>query len=172
MGYTVPSPQPVIAGLDALVSSVCAKYAKAITSDSIAYLTAHGQVVQLTPTPALNSGTTTFPVWCSCVPQDDPGTPGLQLFSLVIAGRKGKPWLKPNGEPVCSYFWHSVPDTVVASTPLQDIRKGLILFLLGEPQVANPPIIEDALDTTQTSLSIVTKANAALQMEAAPGVAL
>jgi len=172
MSYTIPSPQPTIAGLDALVSSICAKYAPKVTADSIAYLTGNGQVAQLTPASPLIDGTATFPVWGSCVPQDDPGVPGLQMFSLVIAGRNGAPWLKPNGEAVATMFWHTVPDVIVASTPIQAIRNGLLLFLIGEAQVHNPPIIEDSFDTIQTHLSIVTKANAALQIESSVTPAL
>jgi len=170
MSYTIPSPQPTITGLDALVTTIRDNHVPTLTDTSISFLTGNGQVAQLTPLNPLIDGTATFPVWGSCVPQDDPGVPGLQMFSLIIAGRNSAPWMKANGEPVATWFWHTVQDVDVATHTLAEIRKALLLFLLGEQ--ATPPIITNSGDAFMDSLSIVTKANAALQQEVAVAPAL
>lgn len=170
MSYTLPNPQPTVTGLATLLETIAAKYVPTLTAESLAYLQGNGQVAMLTPTTPLVDGTATFPVWGSCVPQDDPGVPGLQMFAIILAGRSGAPWLKANGDPVATWHWFNIPDAVVASHPIQAIRNALLLFLLGEQQT--PGIVEDKNDAIMTSISIVTKANAALRQEATVAAAL
>lgn len=146
---------------------------RTLTDATIAALVANGQVVELTPPAgALKSGDTKLDIWCACEMQDNPSTHQTEFFACIIAGQAGQPWVKANGIPVGTYLWHAFPTDVVASAGLGAIRKGLLLFLAGEPQEHDPPIIEDAGDNIQSHLSIITRANAAWQLEQAQTGAL
>ena len=159
-------------GIAAVLINQVSPYAKDLTSESIAKLESLGQLLDIPPSAALVDGSTTFTAWASSVMQDNPATPGAEFFTVIVAVQNGAPWLKPNGMPVCTYYWHTVPDAILASTLPDDIRAGLLLFAMGEPQKSTPPIIEDSLDTIQSQLSIVTRVNAAIRIAATPGAAL
>ena len=139
---------------------------KNLLDTTVDALVASGQVVQLTPaTGALLSGDSTLNIWCAAQMQDNPATEQVEFFACMIAGKAGQPWVKANGMPVGTFMWHPFPVDVVANQGIAAIRKGLLLFLAGEPQEATPPIIEDHNDTIQSHLSIITRANAAWQLE-------
>jgi hypothetical protein len=170
MSYTIPNPQPTITGLDALVADVCAKYIPEATTDTVNALVADGQVAMLTPTTPLIDGTATFPVWGACAGMQKPGTHEVQMLGMVIAGKNGAPWIKANGDPVATYFWHTVSVQEAAKYTQQQIRNDMLLFLLQEPQPNQ--IVKDQLDNIQTHLSIITRANVELQLSATSSPAL
>lgn len=77
-------------------------------------------------------------VWLSCVVDDKPDTPQIDLLTVAIALTGGDPWTKDNGQIVARVFWHGLWAEELASLTLSVARKALMMSALGEPQPQVP----------------------------------
>lgn len=111
-------------------------------------------------------------VWVSSVAHDKPDTPQVDLITVAIACRPDvTPWFKPNGQLVCSVFWHGVWSQPLADLGISTVRKALMMVALGEPQplvpipapAENGPAEQDALPGIQ-HLSIRSAITAATEV--------
>lgn len=74
-------------------------------------------------------------VWLSCVVHDRPDTPQVDFVTAAIALQAdGQPWLKPNGQLVCSVFWSGLWPDALAALGIDTVRRALLMVALGEPQ--------------------------------------
>lgn len=78
-------------------------------------------------------------VWVSCIAHDKPDTPQVDFITVGIACRPDvTPWAKPNGQLVCSVFWHGVWPQALADLGISTVRKALLMVAMGEPQPQVP----------------------------------
>lgn len=115
-------------------------------------------------------------VWVSSVAHDKPDTPQVDFITVGIACRPDvTPWIKPNGQLVCSVFWHGVWPQALADLSVSTVRKALLMIALGEPQpqvpIPNPaaggPTQQDALaGLSGTQLSVRSAITAAAETAA------
>jgi hypothetical protein len=162
MSYTKQTdPIPGIA--DALAQAL---KQSAITDPVVDDLLAAGSAVQLE---------TGDKVWVSSVIHDKPETLQVDVITVAIACRPDvTPWYKPNGQVVCTVFWHGVWAQELANLTTNTVRKALMMVALGEPQpqvpIPNPdplpaPQEQDALPgLSQAQLSIRQAITAATEI--------
>jgi hypothetical protein len=93
-------------------------------------------------------------VWASCVVHDRPETPQIDFLTAAIAcNADGTPWLKANGQMVCSVFWSAVSPDRLAELSIGVVRKALLMVVLGEPQPQVPiPVPAEGGPTEQDAL--------------------
>jgi hypothetical protein len=114
-------------------------------------------------------------VWVSSIAHDKPETPQVDFITVGIACRPDvTPWHKPNGQLVCSVFWHGVWPQTLADLGISTVRKALLMVAMGEPQpqvpIPNPdpapaPQQQDALPgLSQAQLSIRSAITAAAEV--------
>lgn len=164
MSYTLATPTPSITNLETFVQQIVdAQTSLVLTPKGAEDLIAGGQVVNLTPTPALIDGTTSFPVWGSCMEVHKAGSDTVGFFALLLALKPGtsEVWTMPNGYPVSTQIMHNMPMSTIAQNTLHAIKKAVLVFLLGEGQT--PPIIEDASNAIMSNVTISIFANAAIR---------
>lgn len=77
-------------------------------------------------------------VWLSCIVDDKPDTPQIDLLTVAIALKSGDPWTKDNGQLVSRVFYHGLWPEQLASLTLNTARKALMMTALGEPQPQIP----------------------------------
>jgi len=163
MSYTkLTDPIPNIA--DAVAQAITQAHLTEPVNDD---LLAAGQAVQLD---------TNDKVWVSSVAHDKPETPQVDFITVAIACRPDTtPWVKANGQLVCSVFWHGVWPQPLADMGVSLVRKALLMVALGEPQPQVPiptpaeggPAEQDALPgLAQAQLSIRAAITAATETTA------
>lgn len=126
MSYTkLPDSIPGIA--DALAKAIAQSNVTDLVADD---LLAAGTAVQLE---------TGDKVWVSSIAHDKPDTPQVDFITVGIACRPDvTPWAKPNGQLVCSVFWHGVWPQALADIGISTVRKALLMVAMGEPQPQVP----------------------------------
>lgn len=78
-------------------------------------------------------------IWVSCIVHDRADTPQIDFLTLAIACRPDvTPWLKSNGQLVCSVFWSGLWPDNLAALGIDTARKALLMVALGEPQPQVP----------------------------------
>jgi len=116
-------------------------------------------------------------VWVSCIVHDRPETPQIDFLTVAIACRPDvTPWLKSNGQLVCSVFWSGLWPNNLAALGIDTVRKALQMVALGEPQpqvpIPNPdpppaPQAQDAIPgIVEASHSIRTAITTATELTA------
>jgi hypothetical protein len=135
------------------IPTIAAALAQALAQNNVGIdgiadqLLAAGSVVQLE---------TGDKIWVSCVVHDRPETPQIDFITAVIACQPTTltPWIKANGQLVCSVFWSGVWPDCLATLGIDTVRKALQMVALGEPQpqvaIPNPdpapaPQTQDAI---------------------------
>lgn len=113
-------------------------------------------------------------VWVSSVAHDRPETPQVDFITVGIACRPDvTPWVKPNGQLVCTVFWHGAWPQALADLGISTVRKALLMVAMGEPQPQVPipapaeggPTEQDALPgLSQAQLSIRSAITAAAEV--------
>lgn len=93
-------------------------------------------------------------VWVSSIAHDKPDTPQVDFITVGVACRPDvTPWVKPNGQLVCSVFWHGVWPQALADLGISTVRKALLMIALGEPQPQVPiPVPAEGGPTQQDAL--------------------
>lgn len=103
--------------------------ASALQSAGVSYTLADALLAAGT-TVSLDDGTY---VWLSCIANDDPATPFVEMLTVAIAGEPDmsgpRPW---HNSYLYRAFQHAVPPAVVADIGLNAIRRELLLVALGE----------------------------------------
>lgn len=99
----------------------------------------------------INSGETAF---VSCIMSDDPRTPQIDFITVAVAVKDGIAQVKPNGQYVCSVFWHGVMPDSVPVLGVSTIRKSLMMIALNEPQPTRTVIEADGTTSERPVVDI------------------
>ena len=116
-------------------------------------------------------------VWVSCIVHDRAETPQIDFLTVAIACRPDvTPWVKSNGQLVCSVFWSGLWPNNLAALGIDTVRRALMMVALGEPQpqvpIPNPdpepaPQTQDAIPgIAEASHSIRTAITTATELTA------
>lgn len=122
MSYTKLSDPP--AGIESALNLVLASASQVTTASRQSLLDSAGTVL-------LDTGET---VWVACVVQDNPDTAAVEMFIAAIAAQDGAAWIKGNGSPCATSWWHGVDQATIVSLGVDCARKALMMIALGEPQ--------------------------------------